>query len=95
VSDDLTVLRDEFPAYWIWREETPGRSRYIARSRHQGLNPHTVVTPDLGELRDALQPGQDPPAAGRGPGARTDRLTEQAPALLAQPGAAMGTGGSR
>jgi len=55
VSDDLTVLRADFPAYRIWREETPGRIRYVARSRHPGLNPFTVVTPDLGELRDALQ----------------------------------------
>lgn len=95
MSDDLTVLRDEFPAYWIWREVTPGRSRYVARSRHQGLNPHTVVTPDLGELRDALQPEQDPEAAGRRTGTRTARLVAQAPALLAQPGTAVGTGGSR
>jgi O-methyltransferase involved in polyketide biosynthesis len=58
VSDDLTVLRDEFPAYRIWREETPGRSRYVARSRHQGLRPHTVVTPELDELREALEPGR-------------------------------------
>jgi hypothetical protein len=95
VSDDLTALRDQFPAYWIWREETPGRSRYIARSKHQGLNPHTVITPYLRELRDALQPGQNPQAAGREPGADTARLAAQAPALLTQPGAAMGTGGSR
>jgi hypothetical protein len=95
VSDDLTVLRDEFPAYWIWREETPGRCRYVARSKHQGLNPHTVVTPYLRELRDALQPGQDPQASGRRPGALTARPAVQAPALLAQPSAATGTGGSR
>jgi hypothetical protein len=66
VSDDLTVLRNEFPAFSIWQEETPGRSRYVARSRRQGLNPHTVVTDDLQELRDALQPQRAPalPAAG-------------------------------
>jgi O-methyltransferase involved in polyketide biosynthesis len=56
VSDDLAVLRDDFPAYRIWREETPGRSRYVARSRHQGLRPHTVVTTELRELREALEP---------------------------------------
>jgi hypothetical protein len=60
VSDDLMVLQNEFPAFSIWQEETPGRSRYVARSRHQGLNPHTVVTDDLQELRDALQSGQTP-----------------------------------
>ena len=58
MSDDLTVLRAEFPAYRIWREEVPDRPRYVARSRHQGLHPHTVVTPDLRELRDALRPEQ-------------------------------------
>jgi len=56
VSDELTVLREEFPAYRIWREITPGRSRYVARSRHQGLRPHTVVTAELNELREALEP---------------------------------------
>ncbi len=56
VSDELTVLREEFPAYRIWREETPGRSRYVARSRHRGLQPHTVVTAEIGELREALEP---------------------------------------
>ena len=39
MSDELTVLRDEFPEYRIWREETPGRSRYVARSRYQGAKP--------------------------------------------------------
>lgn len=63
MSDDLTRLQAEFPAYRIWREHLLGRSRYVARSRYQGLNPHTVVTPDLGELRGALQPGQGTDAA--------------------------------
>jgi hypothetical protein len=67
VSDDLTVLREEFPGYWIWLEKFPGRSRYVARRRHQGLNPHTVVTPDIAELRDALQPQQGPQTAGGTP----------------------------
>jgi O-methyltransferase involved in polyketide biosynthesis len=57
VSDELTVLRDEFPEYRIWREETPGRSRYVARSRYQGASPHTVVTGQVTELRDALELG--------------------------------------
>jgi hypothetical protein len=57
VSDDLTGLQADFPAFQIWREEFPGRSRYVARSRYLGLNPHTVVTTDLRELREALQPG--------------------------------------
>jgi hypothetical protein len=64
VSDDLTGLQSEFPAFRIWREEFPGRSRYVARSRYPGLNPHTVVTTDLRELRAALQPGPVPDTAG-------------------------------
>jgi hypothetical protein len=64
VSDDLTGLQAEFPAFRIWEEEFPGRSRYVARSRYPGLNPHTVVTTDLRELRDALQPGPGPGTAG-------------------------------
>ena len=67
VSDDLTVLREEFPGHWIWLEEDPGRSRYVARRRHQGLNPHTVATPDIRELRDALQPEQVRQTTGRTP----------------------------
>jgi hypothetical protein len=57
VSDELIVLRDEFPEYRIWREVTPGRSRYVARSRYQGASPHTVVTGQVTELRDALELG--------------------------------------
>jgi hypothetical protein len=63
VSDDLTGLQAEFPAFRIWRERFPGRSRYVARSRHLGLNPHTVVTTNLRELREVLQPGPSPAAA--------------------------------
>ena len=57
VSDELTVLQDEFPAYRIWQEQLPGRTRYIAR-RLKGLGPHTVVTADVGELRQALAPAR-------------------------------------
>jgi hypothetical protein len=96
VSDDLTVLRNEFPAFSIWREQTPGRSRYVARSRHQGLNPHTVVTDDLQELRDALQPEQDPEATNRGPfSPQQPDVASGLPTLGAQPGPFAGTGSSR
>jgi hypothetical protein len=61
VSDDLTELQAEFPAFHIWREDFPGRARYVARSRYRSLNPHTVVTTDLRELRAALRP-RCPPA---------------------------------
>ena len=62
--DDLAVLRADFPAFKIWREHIPGRARYVARSLRDGLNPHTVVTSDLGELREALEPAR---AAGKIP----------------------------
>jgi O-methyltransferase involved in polyketide biosynthesis len=58
LGDDLNVLRADFPAYKIWQEHTPGRSRYVARSLRTDLNPHTVVTSDLAELRNALQPAR-------------------------------------
>ena len=38
------MLKAEFPAFQIWREEMPGRARYVARSLHADLNPHTVIT---------------------------------------------------
>ena len=56
--DDLTMLKAEYPAFQIWREEMPGRARYVARSLHAGLNPHTVITHDLTELREALEPAR-------------------------------------
>ena len=55
-GDDLAVLRADFPGYRIWQECTPGRNRYVVRSLLPGLNPHTVVTADLSELRDVLEP---------------------------------------
>jgi hypothetical protein len=53
-ADHLAELRREFPQFRIWREILPGRSRYIARSQRVGLNPHTIVTDDVAELRSAL-----------------------------------------
>jgi hypothetical protein len=62
-SDDqshevLAGLREDFPCFRIWRERTCDRIRYVARSLHPGLNPHTVVTDDLDELRAALEPSR-------------------------------------
>ena len=54
--DDLALLRADFPDYKIWQEHAPGRRRYVVRSLIPGLNPHTVVTADLSELRDVLEP---------------------------------------
>ena len=50
----LTALQQEFPQFSIWRENVHGRSRYVARSQHLNLNPHTVITDDPDELRTAL-----------------------------------------
>ncbi len=66
MSEDLAVLRAEFPAYEVWREGTPGRVRYVARSRAPGVNPHTLITADVEELREVLRTapkiGSAPPA---------------------------------
>ena len=48
------TMQREFPGHRIWREIIPGRTVYIARSQHPAARPHTVVTPDLGELQAAL-----------------------------------------
>lgn len=60
MSDDLTVVQADFPAYQIWQEQGRGQPRFVARSRYWRLNPHTVVTPDLAELRNALEPAPGP-----------------------------------
>jgi hypothetical protein len=52
--DPLPVLQRQFPAFRIWRENIYGRRRYVARSQHLNQHPHTVITDDPDELRDAL-----------------------------------------
>jgi hypothetical protein len=63
----LPALRAEFPQFRIWREIEGSRTRYIARSLFLGVRPHTVVTPDLAELRTVLRQGskQQAPEADR------------------------------
>lgn len=56
--DQIPGLLADFPCFRIWREQTCDRVRYVARSLHTGLNPHTVVTHDIGELRAALEPSR-------------------------------------
>ena len=56
MSEDLTAVQAEFPAFRIWREELCGRVRFVARSMRPDVNPHTVITPDLSELRAAIEP---------------------------------------
>jgi O-methyltransferase involved in polyketide biosynthesis len=62
----LASLQQDFPGHRIWREVTGERVRYIARSLHLGVSPHTVVTADLGELRMLLGdfPARSLPAGG-------------------------------
>jgi hypothetical protein len=52
--DQLAALCEDFPQYRIWRENVYGRHRYVARSQHLSVNPHTVITDDPDELRAAL-----------------------------------------
>ena len=75
MSDDLAVVRADFPAYRIWREQARGCARYVACSRYLRISPYTVVTADLRELRDALEPARvtepDPLSPGQPNIART------------------------
>jgi hypothetical protein len=54
--DDETLMKmqHDFPGHRIWREITPGRTVYVARSQHPAARPHTLITPDLRELLAAL-----------------------------------------
>lgn len=56
LSEDEALIKAQrdFPSHRIWRESIPGRTVYVARSRHLRARPHTVVTPDLTELLAAL-----------------------------------------
>lgn len=78
-SDDLRELRAEFPDYVLWYEQTPRRAQYVGRCLHLHARPHTVITSDLAELRDALRQGQAQQAHAGGP----DRGT-LAPVLAGQ-----------
>jgi hypothetical protein len=57
-------MQRDFPRHRIWREFIPGRTVYIAQSRHPAARPYTVVTRDLRELlatlTEASQPGGTP-----------------------------------
>ena len=52
VHESLLAVADT--PFRIWREDIRGRVRYIARARRLDVNPHTVVTADVGELRAIL-----------------------------------------
>jgi hypothetical protein len=60
---ELAQLRAEFPGHLIGTETIAGRGvRYLARARQPNAHPHTVLTPDLGELRAALEAEPPQPA---------------------------------
>jgi hypothetical protein len=52
---ELKKLQDQFPDFALSAEHARGRWRYLARSRHHGLNPWVVITGDLDELRAVLR----------------------------------------
>lgn len=56
MTEALSELRADFPSYVINTEAVASRRRYVAVRRQPGPGPHTVVTPDLAELRAALAP---------------------------------------
>ncbi len=56
--DQLAALSENFPQFRIWREIIGKRVRYIARSLHPDIRPHTVVTSDPAELRAELEPAR-------------------------------------
>jgi hypothetical protein len=63
----LAALQNDFPQFHIWSENTLTGRRYIARSRHLGQNPHTLVTPDPGELRAVLDAARTQQPRSTGP----------------------------
>jgi hypothetical protein len=65
----LDQLRTDFPDFDIGREIIRDRLRYVSRRRRPGVQPHTVVTADLDELREALTyVGPAPQCGGPAPG---------------------------
>lgn len=55
---EIILLRADFPDHRIGTETIVDRIRYVARSHRDEVHPHTVVTPDLDELRAALEAGR-------------------------------------
>jgi hypothetical protein len=54
---ELASLQASFPQFRIWREMIHDRARYVAQRLNQDTHPHTVVTPDLDEVRATLSAG--------------------------------------
>jgi hypothetical protein len=70
---ELAGLRSDFACFRIWREETCDRARYVARSLHFRLNPHTVITDDIAELRATLEPSRHAPCPRPHPAGQAPR----------------------
>jgi hypothetical protein len=79
IQDELAALQIEFPCFRIWHENIGGRVRYISRRLDPSLNPHTIVTKDLTELRAALEPSR---YAGLIPFNPESAMTDASPADL-------------
>lgn len=60
----LDQLRADFPDFDIAREITRDRVRYVSRRLRPGVQPHTVATADLDELRAALSTRSLGPRSG-------------------------------
>ena len=54
MTDVLFGLQQEFPGFRIWQESHGDRKRYVACRVLASTRPHSVVTADPDELRDAL-----------------------------------------
>jgi hypothetical protein len=78
VTDVLFGLQKEFPGFRIWQESHGDRKRYVACRVLASTRPHSVVTADPDELRDALS-GQ--PGPGNGPAGADEPVIPAAPGL--------------
>jgi hypothetical protein len=65
LSDELASLQADFPQFRIWRETTCQGTKYIARRLHPDIHPHTLVTPDPGEIRAELSASPSQSTAAR------------------------------
>jgi hypothetical protein len=59
MTDVLLGLQREFPGYRIWQESHGERKRFVACRIVASIRPHSVVTADPDELRDALSAQND------------------------------------
>jgi hypothetical protein len=59
MTDVLLGLQRDFPGYRIWQESHGERKRFVACRIVASIRPHSVVTADPDELRDALSARND------------------------------------